>query len=62
MIGYNHLGRNGRLGNQMFQYASLRGIAAKHGYDWCVPPSEFKDQWNDHQLFDAFQTVLLLSM
>ena len=55
MIGYNHLGRNGRLGNQMFQYASLRGIADKHGYDWCVPPSEFKDQWNDHQLFDAFK-------
>ena len=32
MIGYNTLGTNGRLGNQMFQYASLRGIADKHGY------------------------------
>ena len=55
MIGYNHLGRNGRLGNQMFQYAALRGIADKHGYDWCIPPSDFIDQWNDHQLFDAFK-------
>ena len=37
MIGHNHLGKNGRLGNQMFQYAVTRGIAAKHNYDWCIP-------------------------
>jgi hypothetical protein len=37
MIGYNRLGINGRFGNQLFQYASLRGIANKHGYDWCIP-------------------------
>lgn len=22
----------------MFEYAALRGIASKHGYDWCIPP------------------------
>lgn len=55
MIGFNHLGRHGRLGNQMFQYAGLRGIAAHKGYDFCIPPSDFKDEWNDHQLFDAFK-------
>ena len=38
MIGYDRLGTNGRFGNQLFQYASLRGIAAHHGYDWCIPP------------------------
>jgi len=38
MIGYDRLGTNGRFGNQLFQYAALRGIAAKHGYDWCIPP------------------------
>lgn len=54
MIGFNHLGRHGRLGNQMFQYAALRGIAALNEYDFCIPGSEFKDQWNDHQLFEAF--------
>lgn len=54
MIGYNHLGRNGRLGNQMFQYAALRGIAAKHGYDFAIPESNFDDEWNHHQLFEAF--------
>ena len=44
MIGYNRLGDNGRLGNQMFQYAALRGIAAKHNYDWVVPEPEQKRQ------------------
>jgi hypothetical protein len=38
MLAFNELGNNGRLGNQMFQYAALRGIAAKRGYDWCIPP------------------------
>ena len=37
MIGFNHLGRLGRLGNQMFQYAALKGIAAHKGYQWCIP-------------------------
>ena len=55
MIGYNHLGKNGRLANQMFQYATTRGIAASNGYDFTIPPSDFKDQWNEHQLFEAFK-------
>ncbi len=54
MIGFNHLGIVGRLGNQMFQYAALRGIAEKHGYEFTIPESDFNDEWNDHQLFDAF--------
>jgi len=37
-IGYNGLGNNGRLGNQMFQYAALRGIAAHRGFDFMFPP------------------------
>ena len=27
MIGHNHIGKNGRFGNQMFQYAATRGIS-----------------------------------
>ncbi len=38
MLAFNQLGNLGRLGNQMFEYAALRGIADKHGYDWCIPP------------------------
>jgi hypothetical protein len=54
MIGFNHIGRQGRLGNQMFQYAALRGIAETKGYEFCIPESDFKNQWEDHQLFEAF--------
>ena len=37
MIGMNILGRNGRLGNQMFQYAALVGISKNIGYNYCIP-------------------------
>ena len=37
MIGLNYLGKMGQLGNQMFQYAALKGIAAKHNYRTIVP-------------------------
>ena len=36
-IGMNNLGRNGRLGNQMFQYSALVGIAKQCGYDFRIP-------------------------
>lgn len=38
MLANDEIGNLGRLGNQMFQYAALRGLAAKHGYDYCLPP------------------------
>jgi hypothetical protein len=38
MLAFNNIGSLGRLGNQMFEYAALRGIAAKHEYEWCIPP------------------------
>ena len=37
MIGFNHMGRLGQLGNQMFQYAGLKGIAANRGFEYMVP-------------------------
>ena len=37
MIGFNVLGRMGRFANQMFQYASLKGIARNIGADICIP-------------------------
>jgi hypothetical protein len=40
MISFNNLGNLGRLGNQMFQYASLKGIAHNCGHDYCIPPRE----------------------
>ena len=37
MICFNNLGFLGRLGNQMFQYAALKGIAAHYGYEVIIP-------------------------
>tara|TARA_Y100000385_G_C13108898_1_gene650625 strand:- start:2123 stop:2917 length:795 start_codon:yes stop_codon:yes gene_type:complete len=37
MICFNNLGLLGRLGNQMFQYAATKGIAARHGYEVIIP-------------------------
>ena len=42
MIGFNHIGTIGRFGNQMFQYAALKGIAANRGFDYTIPPENAK--------------------
>jgi len=39
-IGMNNLGRNGRIGNQLFQYAALVGIAKNKGYDFRIPEDQ----------------------
>jgi len=53
MLAFNHIGSLGRLGNQMFEYAALRGIAAKHGYDWCIPTPDRKgiENYSLHECF-----------
>ena len=40
MISFNRLGNLGRLGNQMFQYAAIKGIAAHHIHKFCIPPKK----------------------
>jgi hypothetical protein len=40
MIGFNKLGNNGHVGNQMFQYAGLLGIALHNNYEWAIAPHE----------------------
>lgn len=53
-IGYNLLGSNGRLGNQMFQYAALRGIASHKNYQWMIPePNSYGT--SNYGLFDCFE-------
>lgn len=55
MISFNRLGAMGRIGNQMFQYASLRGIAANNGYSVAIPPSPAMDEYRDHQMRRIFK-------
>lgn len=44
MISFNNLANLGRLGNQMFQYASLKGIARHRGFDACIAPPDVAGQ------------------
>ncbi len=48
MLSCDTLGINGRLGNQMFQYAALKGIARNRNFKFCIP----KD---NHELFTCFK-------
>ena len=54
MLAFNNIGSLGRLGNQMFEYAALRGIAARHSYDWMIPPPERKgiENYSLHECFE----------
>ena len=45
MLSINRLGNLGRLANQMFQYASIKGIASNRGYSFSIPP---KDAFGAH--------------
>jgi hypothetical protein len=62
MIGFNVLGQLGRLGNQMFQYAALKGIAANCGYNICIPESKNQNEWTDHQLNTVFKMSTLVPL
>ena len=55
-ISFNGLGNEGRLGNQMFQYASVRGIAANIESNWFIPP-EGADRFDNYGLFDCFELI-----
>ena len=56
MITFNNLGNLGRLANQMFQYASLKGIARNRGFEFMIPPASAfgnqrsygKTRWNKY--------------
>ena len=55
MIGFDHIGTMGRLGNQMFQYAALKGIAAHKGYEYTIPPENSEIQIDNYGLLEAFE-------
>lgn len=41
MLSLNNLGNMGHLGNQMFQYASLKGIATANKTSFVIPPKDY---------------------
>lgn len=59
MIGFNYLGKLGQLGNQMFQYATVMGVAKNIGTSYCIPNHDevFDDGIGNKlriELFNAF--------
>ena len=54
MIGFDYLGKMGRLCNQMFQYAATKGISRNRNFEFCIPYSSGNDEWEDHRLFNCF--------
>ena len=51
---FNRQGNDGRLGNQMFQYAFLRGVAKNRDFDWMIPGDDDYSRHN-YGLFDCFE-------
>jgi hypothetical protein len=43
------------LGNQMFQYAALKGIAANRGFDYTIPNADANIQIDNYGLLEAFE-------
>ena len=54
MIGFNNLGKLGRLGNQMFQYAFLRVLSIRNNLRIELPKQQSPFGYPQDQLFDAF--------
>ena len=54
MITFHKLGENGRLGNQLFQYAALKGLAIKNGYDVKIPNPQTMSWHGQICLLDKF--------
>jgi hypothetical protein len=53
VITFSSLGRLGAIGNQMFEYASLRGIADKQNQSWKIPHKKNSSFY--YGLMDCFE-------
>ena len=54
MVTFHRLGENGRLGNQLFQYAALKGLATKNGYKMKIPNPQTMSWHGQNCLLDRF--------
>jgi len=53
-VSFNGLGNEGRLGNQMFQYAFIRGMSKRYEYDFIIPDAN-ANRFDNYGLFDCFE-------
>jgi hypothetical protein len=54
MVTFHKLGELGRLGNQLFQYAALKGLALKTGYEAKIPNPNTMEWQGQRCLLDKF--------
>jgi hypothetical protein len=54
MVTFHKLGELGRLGNQLFQYAALKGLALKNGYEVKIPNPQTMSWHGQTSLLDKF--------
>ena len=54
MITMSCLGFMGRLGNEMFQYATLKSLSKKFNYEYVLPEVPYKQQNEDANLYECF--------
>ena len=59
MYFYPRLGKNGRLGNQMFQYATLLSLSKYHGVEAGIPENKgnVDDDYGYAHIYDAFENL-----
>jgi hypothetical protein len=58
MISFNLLGKYGRFGNQLFQYATLFSIAKTNNYNFGIPHKNVSNDEYQHMcLFEAFDSL-----
>ena len=54
MITFHKLGENGRLGNQLFQYAALRALSLENNYEIKIPIPTQRDWHGQSCLLENF--------
>jgi|TARA_R110002126_G_scaffold68293_1_gene172879 hypothetical protein len=54
MITFHRLGENGRLGNQLFQYAALRALSLENNYEIKIPNPTQRDWHGQSCLLENF--------
>jgi hypothetical protein len=54
MVTFYELGNLGRLGNQLFQYAALRALGLKNGYETKIPDPQERHWHGQNCLLDKF--------
>lgn len=62
VMTYSMLGNNGKLGNQMFQYATLFAKAKEHSVPFAVPSEIYRDQYGfklegEYEILTAFPNL-----